>query len=161
MFVAYAEKCWKITKDKVTEAKHLFTNQEEADTRMFLHVKDVETQGYDGIVLISEDTDVFVLGVYVAHSLPNIAIYQKRGTQSRSRLINISEISSSIGPVASQCLSGLHAIMGCDTVSAFSGKGKVKALKLVLQNESYQEIFSELGLTEAARHNITFLFCFF
>ena len=34
----------------------------EADTRMFLHVKDVETKGYDGAFLICEDKDVFVLG---------------------------------------------------------------------------------------------------
>ena len=161
MYLAYAEKCWKITKEEVLEAKHLFTNHEETDTRMFLHVKDVETKGYDGAVLISEDTDVFVLGVYAAHSLPNITIYQKHGTQSKSRLINISEISSSIGQMGSQCLPGLHAVTGCDTVSAFSGKGKVKVLKLVLQDESYQEILSELGLAEMVRHNITFHFCFF
>ena len=119
MYLAYAEKCWKITKDEVLEAKHLFTNHEEADTRMFLHVKDVETKGYDGTVLISKDTDMFVLGVYVAHSLPNITIYQKCGTQSRSHLINISEISSSIGPMTLQCLPGLHAVRGCDIVSFF------------------------------------------
>lgn len=51
--------------------------------------------------------------------------------------------------MASKCFPGLHAVTGCDTVSAFSGKGKVKNLKLVLQNESYQETLAELGLAKA------------
>ena len=50
------EKLWKLeelphdnstsslTKDEVIEDKELFINQEEADTRMFLHVKNVETK---------------------------------------------------------------------------------------------------------------------
>ena len=69
---------------------------------------------------------------------------------------------------------GGKSILGCRVMSGTitatesahshldgSGKGKVKALKLVLQNESYQEILSELGLTETVRHTITFIFCFF
>lgn len=44
MYIAYAEECWKQTQG------------------CFLHVKDVETKGYDGAFLICEDKDVFVLG---------------------------------------------------------------------------------------------------
>ena len=37
--------------------------------------------------------------------------------------------------LVSNALLGLHAYKGCDTVSAFSGKGKVKPLKLMMKNE--------------------------
>ena len=36
---------------------------------------------------------------------------------------------------------------GCDTVSAFSGKGKWKAIQLLLKNESYVKAMVEIGET--------------
>ena len=44
-------------------------------------------------------------------------------------------------------LIGLHAFTGCDTVSAFAGKGKVGALKLTKRMDTYQQCFGELGLS--------------
>ena len=41
---------------------------------------------------------------------------------------------------------GLHAFTGCDSVSAFSGKGKVTALKLVKQSKSFQTLFQEIDM---------------
>ena len=39
----------------------------------------------------------------------------------------------------------MHAFTGCDTVSAFAGRGKIGALKQMKCDESKQEVFSELG----------------
>lgn len=39
----------------------------------------------------------------------------------------------------------MHALTRCDTVSAFDGKGKIGALKLVQQNKKYQDAFIQLG----------------
>ena len=39
----------------------------------------------------------------------------------------------------------MHAFTGCDTVSAFAGKGKASALKLLLNDKKIQETFLELG----------------
>ena len=44
-------------------------------------------------------------------------------------------------------LIGLHAITGCDTVSAFTGKGKVKALKLLMKSMTYVDAFMDLGIS--------------
>ena len=41
----------------------------------------------------------------------------------------------------------LHSFTGCDTVSAFSRKGKVRALKLMSQNESLIHLFKSIGRT--------------
>jgi len=41
---------------------------------------------------------------------------------------------------------GLYAVTGCDSFSAFSGKGKVKAWKLVKQSESFETLFQEIDI---------------
>ena len=44
-----------------------------------------------------------------------------------------------------RALVGVHAYTGCDTVSAFAGKGKAKALKLLSKNKEIQDTFLKLG----------------
>ena len=46
--------------------------------------------------------------------------------------------------LVSNTLLGWHAFTGCDTVSAFSGEGKVKPLKL-MKNEKYISTFAATG----------------
>ena len=43
-----------------------------------------------------------------------------------------------------KALIGLHAFTGCDSVSAFAGKGKIKAQKLLINSE-FVNLFSLLG----------------
>ena len=40
----------------------------------------------------------------------------------------------------------MHAFTGCDSASAFSGKGKLTALKLRKRRPAYQELFQRLGV---------------
>ena len=42
-------------------------------------------------------------------------------------------------------LPGLHSFTGCDTVSAFEGKKKISAFKLMQKNTKYQDAFTQLG----------------
>ena len=143
IYAAYDEECWKISKNEIIEERSLFTNQEEA-ARMFFHIKDAKSNGYAGTLVISEDTDVFLLGIYAAISFHN-SQFIKNVAEVRSRLVNISAISNVIGKTISGCLPGLHAYIGCDTVSCFAGKGKVKSWKVVQECEKFQLALSELG----------------
>ena len=63
----------------------------------------------------------------------------------QKRLINITELGSHFSETLCNALLGLHSFSGCDTVSAFKGKGKVKPMKLVLKNPEYSQILSQLG----------------
>ena len=135
----------KISENEIIEERSLFTNQEEANTRMFFHIKNAKSKGYAGTLIISEDTDVSLLGIYTTTFLPEFTIYQKCGTEVRSRFVNIPEISHVIGETISECLPGLHVYTGCDTVSCFAGKGKVKSRKVVQRCEKSQLALSELG----------------
>ena len=147
IFLAWDKECWKVISAGSTKIDSLSTTEEEADTRMFLHLRMEELKGYQIVVITSEDTDVFVLAVYVA-SVSNITIYQKRGTSARSRFVNISVISNAVGSGWSKCLPGFHAYTGCDTVNAFAEKGRLKSWKLLQKEEKYQEAFSTLGTEE-------------
>ena len=50
-----------------------------------------------------------------------------------------------LGNIICTALVGLHAFTGCDTVGAFCGKGKLGTLKLLMEDEMYQEAFCNLG----------------
>ena len=64
-------------------------------------------------------------------------MYVKCGTQTGTRYVSISSVREEL----CKCLIGMHAFTGCDTLSAFAGRGKITALRLVKQQTSYQEMF--------------------
>ena len=73
-------------------------------------------------------------------------MYLKCSTQTLTRFISITNVFERHGSRICKCLPGLHAFTGCDSVSAFSGKGKLTALTLVKRRPAYQELFQQLGV---------------
>lgn len=61
------------------------------------------------------------------------------------RYIDKSKLRLSLGSSSAYALLGMHAFNGCDTVSAFAGRGKVGALKQMKSQEDCREAFLELG----------------
>ena len=64
--------------------------------------------GYDEVVVSSEDTDVFVLLLALSSST-GASLFQKCGTQTRTRLIDISKLVATIGEDVCQALVSLHS----------------------------------------------------
>ena len=93
-------------------------------------------------MILSDDTDVFVLALAFKSFVPS-SVYIKCGTQARTRYIDITH--QRHGSEVYRCLPGLHAFTGCDTGSAFSGKGKVTALKLIKRHARFRELFHLVG----------------
>ena len=144
LFIASEGKCWKITAERSEEVEALASTHEEADGRMLLHAGHAAEAGFEAVVICSEDTDVFVLCLAFSDQI-HVPLFQKSGTQTRTKLIDIGKIAAAIGNEVCKALVGLHAFTGCDSVSAFAGKGKVRALELVKKNPSVREAFVELG----------------
>ena len=97
------------------------------------------------IIISSEDTDVFIICLSLVHSFP-CQVYIKCGTKSRERFVGVKKVAAAVGhDIFSALLPGMHYFTGCDAVSAFRGKGKVSALKLMQKTMKYQELFTELG----------------
>ena len=143
MFLAYDQICFKLTIDEVMNAEYLNCSHEEADTRILLHCKSAATEN-EAIVIVCEDTDVLILAIAYADEV-GVPIYRKRGNHSRTRYVHVNAITRVIGNKIATSLPGLHAFTGCDSVSAFAGKGKISAYKLVKDSSFYQEIFGLLG----------------
>ena len=86
----------------------------------------------------------------------DIDIYFKTGSGNKRRILRICDLlnnlemrkSASNDHSASNIATsivGFHAITGCDSVSSFAGKGKIKGLKLLLKSSEYVDLFSEFG----------------
>ena len=132
LHVTLADKCERLTSTAVTTVvaevvAKLQSQQEEADTRLFLHAYHAASSGYTAVIFKSPDTDVAVIGAWAASRIPAQLILHT-GTAQRSRYISLSNVASSD---LCDALPGLHAFTGCDTVSSFSRRGKYGAFKLV------------------------------
>ena len=93
-------------------------------------------------VIHSDDTDVLIL--LLGHSEALGKCYMKKGRGSKARIVELSRVNENLAkqlkPGISKhdllkALIGIHALAGCDTVSAFSGKGKWKAVQLLLKTK--------------------------
>ena len=103
-------------------------NQEEADTRIFLHVAPAAKQGLTRAMVRTVDTDVIVLAVASMQKMQNLSeLWMAFGTGKNFRFIPCHTIASSLGEESCKALPFFHAFTGCDTVSAFSGVGKKTA----------------------------------
>ena len=114
--------------------------QEEADTRLLLHAYHAAKNGCPTEVIVSDDTDVFLLCLAFKSHIPSTG-----GTQARTRYIDMTNVVQRHGSKLCRCLPGLHAFTGCDNVSAFSGKGKLSALRLTKRHAKFRELFQVLG----------------
>ena len=124
----------------------LNTFQEEADTRVIMHAFHAARSGYNTVVIVSEDTDVFVLLLAFKQHLMPCSVLIKTGTQNRVTYIDVSKVFESIGQNVCEALPGLHAYTGCDTVSAFAGKGKLAAYRALAKSTEFQNTFKQLGM---------------
>ena len=114
-----------VRKSNVAE---LSSNQEDADTKMFLGVKIAEEIGCTQATIFAVDSDVDILACYFA-SLVNIQIIVQIGTGRNKRLLYIPGNTLDVELI--QALPLLHAISGCDSVSAVDGMSKTKWLSTV------------------------------
>ena len=130
---------------KCDEVEELMSEDEEADERLLLHAAHAVKDGYSSIIISSEDTYVYVLCLAFSDTI-EVPLFHKCRTQTHrpTRLIDIRQICSAIGSQFSKTLIGLYAFTGCDSVSAFAGKGKIRALELIKTSEDARKTFIQL-----------------
>ena len=127
---------------KITSLK---SSQPETDTWVVLYCKYVKENGFKYVRVRSPDSDIFFILIYYALYLQGITILFKTGKGNKKRIINVTTIAEKYSQVNCGALVGIHAFTGCDSTSAFKGKGKVKAIRLLQKKENYQRVFSRLG----------------
>ena len=115
-------------KSEITESSDLAPcSQEEADTRIFVHMRHATANGSSTVTIKANDTDVVIIAISCFQSFKAIGLEKlwiAFGQGAHSRWIPIHDIVSTIGPERSSGLPFFHAFSGCDVVSAFRGKAK-------------------------------------
>ena len=72
-------------------------------------------------------------------------LWQDWGPKNRTRLVALRKVAATVGMDTCRALIGLQAYTVCETVSTFAGKGKTRALTLLMNNKETQDIFLKLG----------------
>ena len=130
-----------LVKASVPELK---CSHEEADTRLILHAAHAGNSDHPVVVMKSPDTDVAVLAAAHCSKISGIVLFLT-GTKQRRRYINMSAVSTRLGPGICQALPGFHALTGCVSTSAFVGRGKALGWQLLRLNSSIQQDLRLLG----------------
>ena len=97
---------------------------EEADTRMFLQVSDAVNHGYGRVMIRTVDSDVLVLAIAAVQQFSINELWLAFGSGKSLRYLSAHEMAGALGPEKCIALPFVHAFSGCDTVSAFAGRGK-------------------------------------
>ena len=114
----------------------MLQDQEVADGHLLLHATHAVGEGYEAVVIYSEDTDVFIICVP--------PLFQKCATRNRTCVVDIRTVAATIGIDVCRALICMHTLDVTLSV-LFSGKGKANALKLLTSNMKTKDTFLELG----------------
>lgn len=101
--------------------------QEEADTRLLLHVADAVNRGSRKVCVRTVDTDVIVLAIASFEKINPDELWVAFGSGASFKYIPIHQLVNTIQPQMCGTLPFFHALSGCDTVWSFSGRGKKTA----------------------------------
>ena len=118
----------------------LDSNIEEADSRIIPHIEKAIMRGVQKVIVLSNDTDVFVLVLYYVHYFMEkglVEIWMKYGTGEGERLIPMYILGNIIKPKLCKIILKAHILTGCDVTS----KVGTKLAALNSEPELYLESF--------------------
>ena len=124
-----------LTRDSASMAFDLVSDNKEADSRMFVHIKHAKVvDNANRVIIWSIDTDVGIICPRTVKELNTQQLFFMTGTKQRKRFIPMYAILDSLGDDISPVLPILHPLTGCDLNCALSGHGKKSILKLAQTN---------------------------
>ena len=120
-------------------------SHEEADTRMFVHVKNMANSGHQKVMIKTVDTDVVIIALALFSELNLEELWIEFGNGKDRRWLPIHKYATELG---GQMCSGLlfwYSFTGCDTTSSFAGKGKKTAWETWRSYPEVTEVFARLS----------------
>lgn len=122
-------------------------NMEEADERMFVHVKHA-AENCPRILVKTVDSDVVVIALSAFHRIPGIQeLWLEFGVGKHLKYISIHEIATSLGPHISTAYLFFHSFSGCDTTSSVQGKGKASFNETWKKMPCMTPVFERMSLS--------------
>ena len=131
-----------------SEVLELTCSHEETDTRLFLHDAHAAQSRESTTIIKSPDTDVAVIGIYAASLdvFRHVQLLWLTGTKDRRCFVHLSRLAHALGTEICTSLPGYHAFTGCDTTSAFYGKGKKRSFEILIKDGTIQAGMAGLGV---------------
>ena len=114
-----------------------------------VHEADAVQKGFQKVMVHTVDTDVVVLGIAMFNQIGADELWLAFGTRSNFRYIPVHDVVAGMDPRICATLPVFHALTGCDTVSAFSGRGKKTAWNTWEVFPEVTEAFEDLDMSEA------------
>ena len=150
LFVTAGDKCFRLKADESVsevvqvEIATLTCTQEEADARMLLNAAHAADHAIPAVVIRSPDSDVAVIALSVTHQIDTQLIFRTR-THHRTRYLDLTAIGCGLGQERCNAFPGCHVLFGCDSTSAFTGRGKVSGFKLQKVEDSFRSAMAGIG----------------
>ena len=142
--VAHGSLCHIIDAHGVLPINELYSDHEEADTRLLLHARHASLTKPTAVVIWTPDTDVLFIALSHVSDIP-CRLLVETGRSDKVRVLDVTRLEENAGPLLAKCLIGLHVFTGADTTSAFHGRGKKRAYDMLLADLRFQIAFAELG----------------
>ena len=124
------------------------SDHEDADSRMMLHVRHALSQGMNRVKILSNDTDIVIIGLGVYHKLRSTYHFEdiviEFGMKKDHKSISLKALAESLGETRCQALPFLHSFTGSDTTSAFRNVGKKKAYEALKGCREAESTFAGL-----------------
>lgn len=132
-------------------------DHEEADTRMIVHAVDAIAKGFKRVLVHSRDTDVLLMMI---HFLCDVSadVWMVSGTARQQKNYPISKIALQLPKEVVANILGYHSLTGCDTTSAFSGRGKRSSWKIYMQHPELLQGVGRDGPAELAEEFVCRLY---
>lgn len=130
---------------------------EEADTRLLLHAKHASKAGHKSIIIKTLDSDVVVLALHAFPKLLLSHLWVEYGVGKHKRFLPIHQYAEKLGTEICDGILFWHAFTGCDTVSAFAGRGKKTAWEAWRTNLEITAAFVELSHAPLKLDDTTFM----
>lgn len=130
-----------------TRLEEMQSTQEETDSRVVLYCMYAKEQGYKIVQVKTPDSDIFFILLHYIGHLEGITVLFDTGSGNNRKLINMTEFGRAYTEEYRAALLGLHAYCGCDSTSAFKGKGHVKPLKILEKMPRYVVVLKNLGMS--------------
>ena len=126
------------------------TNQEEADTHVFLHVKEMAVKGFHKVMIRTVDTDLVILVISMFEDLGLEQLWLDFGSGKQRMFLPIHEMH--LEEIKRLGLCFFFCFTGCDQVSFFAHVSKKTAWKIWELFPGVSEAFASLSdqPTEAA-----------
>ncbi len=122
LYVTVDDKCYRITSQGSVEVPALQCSQEEADGQLLLHAVHAARE-CEAVVVCSEDTDVFILCL-AFHDRIRAPLFQKCGTKTRRRIVDIRKVAATVGIDVCRALVGMQHTL--DVMQSVHLQAKVK-----------------------------------